>query len=194
MFLRQNKQNDRARVYISATRNHVSPIPSPLSSIPEINAGDTPRQFTVIHRPNREHDSSPTFPIPNFTIDPSKANRPPESPGTQPQTPTEPTSNDCIEPTHQPRLERINRISRDLIQTHNLCHKSSLSSGSSSNQSQIIRPDKRSIGDRTTRGKAGEKDAKGYNNKPTKEVMKLLAPTGLSRVAACQKQVAGVRN
>ncbi|CAF1930881.1 unnamed protein product [Brassica oleracea] len=91
--------------------------------------------------------------------------------------------------THQPRLERINRISRDLIQTHNLCHKASLSSRSSSNQSQIIRPDKRSIGDRTTRGRAGEKDAKGVTFSRKQSRRSLLKKQGFPETTAQRKRI-----
>ncbi|KAH0882785.1 hypothetical protein HID58_058881 [Brassica napus] len=94
-----------------------------------------------------------------------------------------------IHPTHQPRLERINRISRDLIQTHNLCHKASLSSRSSSNQSQIIRPDKRSIGDRTTRGRAGEKDAKGVTFSRKQSRRSLLKKQGFPETTAQRKRI-----
>ncbi|WZZ60799.1 hypothetical protein YC2023_060906 [Brassica napus] len=174
---RQNKQNDRARVYISATRSNVSPIPSPLSSIQEINAGDTLRQFTVIHRVITEAKSGTRF----FTnVSDSKLHHRSK----QSKSAIRITGHSATN-TDRAHIQRL----RDLIQTHNLCHKASLSSRSSSNQSQIIRPDKRSIGDRTTRGRAGEKDAKGVTFSRKQSRRSLLKKQGFPETTAQRKRI-----
>lgn len=177
----------------------MSPVPSLLSSLPKINAGDAPRRFTVIHRVITETKSGTRF-FTNFS-DFKLHLRSKQSKSATGITGHSTTNTDrahiqqlywmfwALSATHQPRLERINRISQDLIQTHNLCYRASLSSRSSSNQSQIIRPDRRLIGDRTTQGRAGEKDAKGVTFTRKQSRRSLLKEQGFPETNAQRKRI-----